>query len=91
MKSLITFCLIISTFSFAQNFNSNWSNGFKISSDDGDFKLKFGGRIMWYVPKQLRAKIDVAWRYGWFLGRSMFGDQQLWHYRTEQSRELAPS
>ena len=47
MKSLITFCLIISTFSFSQNFNSNWSNGFKISSDDGDFKLKFGGRIMY--------------------------------------------
>ena len=47
MKSLITFCLIISTVSFAQNFNSNWSNGFKISSDDEDFKLKFGGRIMY--------------------------------------------
>jgi len=47
MKSLITFCLIISTVSFAQNFNSNWSNGFKMSSDDGDFKLKFGGRIMY--------------------------------------------
>ena len=46
MKSLITFCLIISTLSFSQNFNSSWNNGFKTTSSDGDFKLKFGGRIM---------------------------------------------
>lgn len=46
MKSLITFFLIISTFSFSQDFNSIWSNGFKTTSSDGDFKLKFGGRIM---------------------------------------------
>ena len=47
MKSIITFFLIISTVSFSQNFNSSWSNGFKTSSNDGDFKLKFGGRIMY--------------------------------------------
>jgi len=46
MKSLITFFLIISTLSFSQNFNSSWNNGFKISSDDGALKLRFGGRIM---------------------------------------------
>ena len=47
MKSFFTFILILSTFSFSQNFNSAWDNGFKISSADGDFKLKFGGRIMY--------------------------------------------
>ena len=47
MKLIITFFLIISTVSFSQNFNSSWSNGFKTSSNDGDFKLKFGGRIMY--------------------------------------------
>ena len=47
MKLIIIFFLIISTFSFSQNFNSSWSNGFKTSSNDGEFKLKFGGRIMY--------------------------------------------
>lgn len=27
-------------------FSSYWNNGFKVESDDGQFKLKFGGRIM---------------------------------------------
>ncbi len=26
--------------------NANWSNGYKLNSSDGNFKLKFGGRIM---------------------------------------------
>ena len=30
---------------------------------------------MWYVPVRLRATFDVTWRYGWFLGRSMWSDQ----------------
>ena len=36
---------------------------------------EFGERIMWYVPKKLRAKLDQRWRYGIFLGRSMSSDQ----------------
>ena len=39
--------ILIFQFSFSQNFTSEWDNGFKISSDDGNFKLKFGGRIMY--------------------------------------------
>ena len=36
---------------------------------------EFGERIMWYVPKKLRAKLDQRWRYGVFLGRSLSSDQ----------------
>ena len=28
-------------------FSINWDNGFKVDSQDKNFKLKFGGRIMW--------------------------------------------
>ena len=49
-----TYILYILTFfipliSFSQDFYSKWDNGFKITSDDGNFKLKFGGRIMYDV------------------------------------------
>ena len=40
---------------FGQNtFNSEWDNTYKFSSDDGQFKLKFGGRLMtdWAVFSQ---------------------------------------
>ena len=36
---------------------------------------EFGERIMWFVPKKLRAKLDQRWRYGVFLGRSLSSDQ----------------
>ena len=38
---------------------------------------EFGERIMWYVPKKLRAKMDQRWRYGVFLGRSLSSDQNF--------------
>ena len=38
---------------------------------------EFGERIMWYVPKKMRAKLDQRWRYGIFLGRSMASDQNF--------------
>ena len=36
---------------------------------------EFGERVMWFVPKKLRAKLDQRWRYGIFLGRSLSSDQ----------------
>ena len=38
---------------------------------------EFGERVMWYVPKKLRSKLDQRWRYGIFLGRSMSSDQNF--------------
>ena len=38
---------------------------------------EFGERIMWFVPKKVRAKLDQRWRYGIFLGRSMSSDQNF--------------
>ena len=38
---------------------------------------EFGERIMWFVPKKLRAKLDQRWRYGIFLGRSLSSDQNF--------------
>ena len=38
---------------------------------------EFGERVMYYVPKKLRAKFDVAWRYGWFMGRTAHSDHNL--------------
>lgn len=29
------------------SFTSKWSNGYKVTSADNEFKMKFGGRIMW--------------------------------------------
>ena len=46
MKILPIICFFISSLMFSQDFNSIWNNGFKTTSSDGDFKLKFGGRIM---------------------------------------------
>ena len=46
MKSLPIICFFISSLMFSQDFNSIWNNGFKTTSSNGDFKLKFGGRIM---------------------------------------------
>ena len=44
---LLFVSILIFQFCFSQNFISEWDNGFKIYSDDGNFKLKFGGRIMY--------------------------------------------
>ena len=38
---------------------------------------EFGERIMWYVPKKLRSKLDQRWKYGIFLGRSLSSDQNF--------------
>ena len=46
MKKLTILCFLVSSLIFSQDFNSIWNNGFKTTSSDGDFKLKFGGRIM---------------------------------------------
>ena len=36
-----------------------------------------GERVMWFVPKKLRAKLDQRWRYGIFVGRSLSSDQNF--------------
>ena len=36
---------------------------------------EFGERILWFVPKKHRAKLDARWRYGVFLGRAANCDQ----------------
>ena len=38
---------------------------------------EFGERVMWFVPKKLRSKLDQRWRYGTFLGRSLSSDQNF--------------
>ena len=38
---------------------------------------EFGERILYYLPKKTRAKMDVRWRYGVFLGRSLSSDQNI--------------
>ena len=38
---------------------------------------EFGEKVLWYVPKKQRAKLDVRWRHGLFLGRSMNSDQNF--------------
>jgi len=49
-KSLLwIFVISISFPSFSQDFSSKWDNGFKLTSNDGSFNLKFGGRIMYDV------------------------------------------
>ena len=36
---------------------------------------EFAERVLWYVPKKHRAKLDARWRYGVFLGRASNCDQ----------------
>ena len=36
---------------------------------------EFGERILYYVPRKMRSKMDPRWRYGVFVGRSMNSDQ----------------
>ena len=38
---------------------------------------EFGERVMWFVPKKMRSKLDQRWRYGTFLGRSLSSDQNF--------------
>jgi len=45
---ILALSLLLSISAYSQDgFTTNWDNGFKVESDDGDFKLKFGGRIMY--------------------------------------------
>ena len=39
--------------------------------------VEFGEKVLWFVPKSLRSKLDQKWRYGIFLGRSMSSDQNI--------------
>jgi len=56
MKTINYFLVLLSLFSlplFSQEnseknpFSIKWDNGFKVDSEDKNFRLKFGGRIMW--------------------------------------------
>ena len=38
---------------------------------------EFAERVLWYVPKKHRAKLDARWRYGVFLGRALDSDQNF--------------
>ena len=44
--SLAVAALLVAAPAAADDWSAKWSNGFKVESEDGDFKLKFGGRIM---------------------------------------------
>ena len=37
--------------------------------------LEFGEKVMWYVPKKLRPKMDLRWRLGIFLGQSQTSNE----------------
>ena len=37
--------------------------------------VEFGERIMFYVPRKIRAKLDPRWRYGIWLGRAINADE----------------
>ena len=39
--------------------------------------VEFGERVLWFVPKKLRSKLDRPWNYGVFLGRSISSDQNF--------------
>ena len=38
---------------------------------------EFGETVMYYIPKKQRAKMDVRWRFGYFLGRALNSDQNI--------------
>ena len=38
---------------------------------------EFGEVVMWYIPRRVRGKLDVRWRYGLFLGRSPNSDENV--------------
>ena len=40
-----------------------------------EYIAEFGERVLYYVPKKQRSKLDVRWRYGTFLGRATNSDQ----------------
>ena len=37
--------------------------------------IEFGEKVMWHVPKKLRAKLDLRWRLGIFLGQSQSSNE----------------
>ena len=38
---------------------------------------EIGERIIWFIPTEMRAKLDQRWEYGIFLGRSMASYQNF--------------
>ena len=36
---------------------------------------KFGERVLWFVPKRLRAKLDLRWRLGVYLGQANISNE----------------
>ena len=38
---------------------------------------ELGEKVLFYLPKKTRAKMDARWRYGTFLGRALSSDQNL--------------
>ena len=55
----------------------------ELDGDDCTEKRSMSGsaslakKVLWYVPKQSRGKLDARWRYGVFIGRSMNSDQNF--------------
>lgn len=47
LVSMMTISLYSQEKKEANPFSFNWDNGFKLDSEDKNFRLKFGGRIMW--------------------------------------------
>ena len=49
MKKSLLFIVsfIMISFGLSQDFTTKWSNGYKLTSSDGEHILKFGGRIMY--------------------------------------------
>ena len=49
MKKIIFLVVSLTMISFgsSQDFTTNWGNGYKLISADGEYSLKFGGRIMY--------------------------------------------
>jgi len=45
--TLVIISLIMISIGSSQDFTTKWSNGYKLSSFDGEHSLKFGGRIMY--------------------------------------------
>ena len=39
--------------------------------------VEFGERVLRFVPKKLKSKLDRPWNYGVFLGRSISSDQNF--------------
>ena len=45
--------------------------------DTSERLVEFGERVMFFIPKKSRAKLDMRWRYGVWIGRSMSSDESF--------------